>query len=206
MNLSRCHERRVPFCGARSEVPAIVRLHECARTRITSNCGTILKQPLTIFPTHVCVCARNMCCQWHCGLAKQEFTPAGRGFNESLTMLMGSERHFTQTNGGPNHTMHVDLWHTDAPAVGMNGTYSANLFGGYAVDAIHTHHAVRPNTPLFMYLAFTVTHSPEEAPDQVSQVKCIRCDCVCVCEKWARLRTRMFSLFVHHVLPGHMYM
>eukprot|EP00037_Helgoeca_nana_P034114 m.420597 g.420597 ORF g.420597 m.420597 type:complete len:523 (-) comp32655_c0_seq1:140-1708(-) len=104
--------------------------------------------------------------KWHCGLAKQEFTPAGRGFNESLTMLMGSERHFTQTNGGPNHTMHVDLWHTDAPAVGMNGTYSANLFGGYAVDAIHTHHAVRPNTPLFMYLAFTVTHSPEEAPDQ----------------------------------------
>ena len=95
-------------------------------------------------------------------VAKQSFTPVGRGFNESLTMLMGSEKHFTQRNGGkPGH---VDLWASDRPAFGQNGTYSAQLFGGYAQQALSHHAAMRPQQPLFMYLAYTVTHAPEEAP------------------------------------------
>lgn len=82
-------------------------------------------------------------------------------------MLMGAEDHNTQRNGASNvSTTHVDLWHTDKPAYGLNGTYSANLFGNYAVDAIQQHASLRPTIPLFMYLAFTVTHEPEEAPDQ----------------------------------------
>merc|ERR1711976_332819 len=68
--------------------------------------------------------------KWHLGLSEQAYTPAGRGFNQSLTMLMGSEDHFQQRNGQGHH---VDLWATDKPAYGQNGTYSAELFGKYAV-------------------------------------------------------------------------
>merc|ERR1712178_671461 len=91
--------------------------------------------------------------KWHLGLSKQAFTPAGRGFNESLTMLMGSEDHWEQRNGKPKH---VDLWATDRPAFGFNATYSAELFGNYAVQSISDHHAKRPTLPFFMFLAFTV--------------------------------------------------
>lgn len=101
------------------------------------------------------------------GLARQSITPAGRGFNESLTMLSGSEDHFTQHDGGAGvNTTHVDLWATNAPATGLNGTYSADLFGGFAVESIKRHAAARPNQPMFMYLAFTVTHEPIEAPQK----------------------------------------
>ena len=54
--------------------------------------------------------------KWHLGLAKQAFTPAGRGFNESLSMLMGSEDHFKQRNGLGPKAQHVDLWASDRPA------------------------------------------------------------------------------------------
>mmetsp|Transcript_79360 Transcript_79360/g.233146 ORF Transcript_79360/g.233146 Transcript_79360/m.233146 type:complete len:508 (-) Transcript_79360:77-1600(-) len=101
--------------------------------------------------------------KWHLGLSRQAFTPAGRGFNESLAMLMGSEDHWTQRNGAK---WHVDLWDTDKPAYGRNGTYSAELFGSYAVQSIQRHHRERPSVPLFMYLAFTVTHAPMEAPQR----------------------------------------
>jgi arylsulfatase I/J len=112
--------------------------------------------------------------KWHLGSSQQAFTPAGRGFNESLTMLSGSENHETQRDGmspaahPPNgsHPNHVDLWATSAPALGRNGIYSAELFGGYAVDAIREHAATRAGVPLFMYLAFTVTHEPITAPQR----------------------------------------
>ena len=110
------------------------------------------------------------CGKWHLGLAQQAFTPAGRGFNESLTMLAGSENHFDQRDGlslaGQRSIKHVDLWATDQPALGHNGTYSAELFGSYAVDAIRSHHNSRRGQPLFMYIAFTITHSPEQAPQR----------------------------------------
>jgi hypothetical protein len=58
----------------------------------------------------------------------QAITPAGRGFNESLTMLSGSEDHFTQHDGGAGvNTTHVDLWATDTPATGSNGTCVASV-------------------------------------------------------------------------------
>ena len=103
--------------------------------------------------------------KWHLGLARQAFTPVGRGFNESLAMLMGSEQHFTQRNG-LGSIQHVDLWASDRPALEQNGTYSANLFGGFAERMLRRHTASQqgPAEPFFMYLAYTVTHAPEQAP------------------------------------------
>jgi arylsulfatase A-like enzyme len=106
--------------------------------------------------------------KWHLGLARQAFTPVGRGFNESLAMLMGSEQHFTQRNGLGPSVQHVDLWASDRPALDQNGTYSANLFGGFGERVLRRHAAINEQQglaePLFMYLAYTVTHSPEQAP------------------------------------------
>jgi arylsulfatase B len=95
--------------------------------------------------------------KWHLGLARQAFTPVGRGFNESLAMLMGSEQHFTQRNGLGPSVQHVDLWASDRPALDQNGTYSANLFGGFGERVLRRHAAINEQQglaePLFMYLA-----------------------------------------------------
>lgn len=91
------------------------------------------------------------------GLAKQAFTPVGRGFNESLGYLSGAEDHYTHTDGivtkQKQHTSAVDLWASDQPANGYNGTYSAYVYGSHATEIIHKH----PKTaPLFLYVAFSV--------------------------------------------------
>ena len=105
--------------------------------------------------------------KWHLGLAKQSFTPVGRGFNTSLGYLMGSEDHYKHTNGlalGNGTTVQgVDLWASDQPAQGHDGTYSAQLYTGRAVELIESHPEEKG---LFMYVAFADTHAPEQAPER----------------------------------------
>ena len=91
------------------------------------------------------------------GLAKQSFTPVGRGFNTSLGYLGGAEEHYHHTAGGG-----VDLWASNRSAVGYDGIYSANLYTDHAADLIASHPKDRG---MFMYVAFSVTHEPIEAPD-----------------------------------------
>ena len=45
----------------------------------------------------------------------------------------------------------VDMWDTDKPAYGQNGTYNAFVYNKRATDIIHEHD---PKVPLFMYLAW----------------------------------------------------
>ena len=80
------------------------------------------------------------------GLAKQSFTPVGRGFNTSLGYLGGAEEHYHHTAGGG-----VDLWASDRSAVGYDGIYSANLYADHAANLIASHPKDRG---LFMYVAF----------------------------------------------------
>lgn len=111
--------------------------------------------------------------KWHLGLARQAYTPAGRGFDTSVGYLSGSERHFTHLKGaeacqgiGPGNctgTCAVDFWHTAAPATGFAGDYSADVYGGEAVKIINAA-ASAPLKPYFIYLAFANTHEPLEAP------------------------------------------
>ena len=83
-------------------------------------------------------------------------TPYGRGFSTSLGFLYGVD-HWTQQsfekvckygNGGNS----TDLWHTDRPALGMNGTYGDYIYVNHAVETIMQHNASA--APLFYYLAY----------------------------------------------------
>eukprot|EP00051_Salpingoeca_urceolata_P001933 m.45302 g.45302 ORF g.45302 m.45302 type:complete len:545 (+) comp11771_c0_seq1:114-1748(+) len=103
--------------------------------------------------------------KWHCGFFSMQQTPFGRGFSTSLGFLYGVD-HWTQQSfekvckygHGGNST---DLWATDRPALGMNGTYGDYMYVGHAVETIMQHNA---STPLFYYLATEVAHVPNETP------------------------------------------
>ena len=69
----------------------------------------------------------------HAGFSKAALTPHGRGFQTSLGYFHADEDHWTQVFTNPsipsacppalNHSGGiVDLWDTDRPAHGMNGT------------------------------------------------------------------------------------
>eukprot|EP00463_Aulacantha_scolymantha_P005849 TRINITY_DN725_c0_g1_i1.p1 TRINITY_DN725_c0_g1~~TRINITY_DN725_c0_g1_i1.p1 ORF type:complete len:331 (+),score=64.38 TRINITY_DN725_c0_g1_i1:136-993(+) len=119
--------------------------------------------------------------KWHLGCSTPDHTPQGRGFDTSLGYFAGAEDHWTQrqcidalcnspSNGtAPPHwpsgrRVLTDLWHTDGPALGMNGTaYSGALYTQEVLRVI-TNHVVK--TPLFFYIAFANNHEPLEAPPE----------------------------------------
>jgi hypothetical protein len=47
----------------------------------------------------------------------------------------------------------------------MNGTFAARLYGAEAARLIHAHPALEAR-PFFLYCAFTVVHSPNQAPPE----------------------------------------
>merc|ERR1712232_40162 len=51
----------------------------------------------------------------------------------------------------------------DAPARGLNGTYSEFQYVGHALSAIRAHNASRP---FFLYMAFQNVHGPTQAPSR----------------------------------------
>ena len=57
-------------------------------------------------------------------------------------------------NGGNS----TDLWYTDRPAWGMNGTYGDYIYVGHAVETIMQHNASA--APLFYYLACATSCPP----------------------------------------------
>ena len=92
--------------------------------------------------------------KWHCGMASPRVIPHGRGFDTSLGFFNFGEDHYTQIRGGQaaladgaaveaeeeddggggvsslacgGGARGVDLWRTDGPAYGMNGSYGGHL-------------------------------------------------------------------------------
>lgn len=91
-------------------------------------------------------------------------TPCTARLDTSLGFLRGWEYHYTQRAPAikSNITDLVDLWDTNGPAHGKNGTYSAFLYSGYVVDVINAHDISKP---LFVYMAYQNTHQPLEVPE-----------------------------------------
>eukprot|EP01084_Bolivina_argentea_P227470 384160_1 len=102
--------------------------------------------------------------KWHAGMSSNLVIPHGRLFNTSLGYLHGMEDHYTQirTQTEDNQTCTgVDLWSTDKPAYGKNGTYSGYIYGNRAMEIVKTHDQ---NTPLFVYMALQNNHDPYQVP------------------------------------------
>eukprot|EP01065_Artemidia_motanka_P022262 TRINITY_DN2647_c0_g3_i1.p1 TRINITY_DN2647_c0_g3~~TRINITY_DN2647_c0_g3_i1.p1 ORF type:complete len:557 (+),score=189.37 TRINITY_DN2647_c0_g3_i1:53-1723(+) len=128
--------------------------------------------------------------KWHQGFYQPRYTPVGRGFDHSYTMLLGGCDHMTSCGScanrfpaTPDYADHArecpaaqspcklgcpspggaDLWRDDKPAYGDNGTYTSYLWGAEAVRVIGQHDA---SVPLFVALMLHDVHQPVEAPEQ----------------------------------------
>ena len=142
--------------------------------------------------------ATHMVGKWHVGTQNWGQIPVGRGFDTSFHYMDGAEDHWTQGScideacGQPSQATSfnagldaagwkgnsIDLWCTDKPCWGRNGTtfhmgrngqvvadvehYGDHMFGKEACRIIKEHD---PTIPLFFYIAFQNNHEPLEAPD-----------------------------------------
>jgi arylsulfatase A-like enzyme len=92
--------------------------------------------------------------KWHLGHADRRYWPRQRGFDSQYGPLLGEIDYFT-------HSAHeVRDWFRDNEPVVEEG-YVTELLGREAVALIEIHD---PETPLFLYLAFTAPHAPYQAP------------------------------------------
>lgn len=104
--------------------------------------------------------------KWHMGAVASWMTPHARGFDSSLGYLTGAEDHYTQLiksdeMGGAG----VDLYQTDRPAYGLNGTYASYTYNEAILETISKAEHNK-SIPLFLYIALQVMHAPEEVTEQ----------------------------------------
>ena len=104
--------------------------------------------------------------KWDAGMATPDHTPAGRGFQTSLGYFHHANDYFTEQENNCDGTAIVDLWNTDKPAAGLNGTgpgnYEEGLFKSAVLNIINNHN---PSTPLFLYYAPHIVHTPLQVPN-----------------------------------------
>ena len=107
--------------------------------------------------------ATHMVGKWHAGGATPDHIPTGRGFDDSFGYLNGANDYYTEVHRDCNKTPIVDLWDTDKPASTLNGTkYEEALSADRLLPIVNNHDA---STPLFLYYAPHIVHSPYEVPD-----------------------------------------
>ena len=104
--------------------------------------------------------------KWDAGMATPDHIPTGRGFDTSFGYFHHSNDYYNETAGHCSSTPIVDLWDTDSPATGVNGTgpdnYEEGLFKEHVLKVINSHND--PSTPLFLYYAPHIVHMPYEVP------------------------------------------
>jgi arylsulfatase A-like enzyme len=94
--------------------------------------------------------------KWHLGHADRQYWPLQRGFDYHYGPILGEIDYFTHSAHG------VVDWYRNNEVVEEEG-YVTTLLGQDAVKLIDEHD---PETPLFMYLAFTAPHAPYQAPEE----------------------------------------
>ena len=94
--------------------------------------------------------------KWHLGHADHKFWPRQRGFDYHYGAMIGEIDYFKHSSDNV-----LDWYRNDRP-VEEEG-YVPQLWGKDAVAQINAHD---PETPLFLYLAFTTPHSPYQAPQE----------------------------------------
>lgn len=105
--------------------------------------------------------------KWDAGMATPDHTPMGRGFDTSLGYYNHANDYYTEDAGKCDHQSIVDLWDTDKPAHGLNGTgpdhYEEGLFGERLLSIINNHNI---SLPLFLYYAAHIVHRPYQVPEK----------------------------------------
>ena len=107
--------------------------------------------------------------KWDAGMATPDHIPTGRGFQSSFGYYHHDNDYYTElketcTYDGKKANP-VDLWDTDKPAHGVNGTgpdnYEEGLFKERLLEVVKNHDA---STPLFLYYAPHIVHWPLQVP------------------------------------------
>lgn len=94
--------------------------------------------------------------KWHLGHADRKYWPLQRGFDSQYGPILGEIDYFT-------HSAHDTVdWYRNNQLVKEEG-YVTTLLGQDAAKLIQSHD---PQTPLFLYLAFTAPHAPYQAPQE----------------------------------------
>ena len=115
-----------------------------------------------------CNCVENMCSAPNNAYSNERNVTPGNGCHGHVSNPNGAPGTvpLTPTNdalqyAGPGAT---DLWCTDKPCFGLNGTkFNDALFTERAIEIVDSH---PPSTPLYMYIAFQVNHAPLQVPIQ----------------------------------------
>lgn len=100
------------------------------------------------------------CRKWDAGMATPDHTPEGRGFETSFGYFHHANDYYSQAAFEDTFCKQniTDLWNTDKPAYGINGTaYEEYLFRDHVLDIINSHNA---SEPLFLYYAPHIVHTP----------------------------------------------
>ena len=109
--------------------------------------------------------ATHMVGKWDAGMATPDHTPKGRGFDSSVNYFYHANDYYTEEAGSCNKQQIVDLWETDKPAYGLNGTgpdkYEEGLFKEQLLKIVKNHDV---STSLFLYYAAHIVHKPYEVP------------------------------------------
>merc|ERR1712232_148713 len=111
--------------------------------------------------------------KWDAGMATPDHTPQGRGYESSLGYFHHANDYWTEHVGA-----YVDMWDTDGPAVGQNGSapprghtpkgtwkeedYEEYKFRNRVLSIISKHDVSKP---LFMCYCFHIVHEPLEVPE-----------------------------------------
>ena len=106
--------------------------------------------------------------KWDAGMATPDHTPHGRGFNSSFGYFHHDNDYYTERVGSCHgDRMVVDLWDTEKPAHGVNGTgpdnYEEGLFRERLLSIVNNHDTAQP---LFLYYAPHIVHTPLEVPEK----------------------------------------
>lgn len=105
--------------------------------------------------------------KWDAGMATPDHTPKGRGFESSFGYFHHDNDYYTEIVSSCDKVGIVDLWDTDTPAHGINGTgpdkYEEGLFKERLLEVVAKHDV---NTPLFLYYAPHIVHTPLQVPEK----------------------------------------
>lgn len=117
--------------------------------------------------------------KWDAGMATQDHTPQGRGYDTSFGYFHHANDYWRETTGSCKTTADVniqvvDMWETDHPANTENGTkdgsngttgtvedYEEYKFEQHVLSIIENHD---PSTPLFLNYDLHIVHEPLEVP------------------------------------------